>query len=289
MRRAVDDGELEIAEGRLPERVVVESPPRRGGGDYAVSVAFQVARAGAGASPYQVARLLGERIAGQPGVGGVRVEGGGFLHVSLDARGRAALLRELSAARPGGASGTPETPENADHSGDPVDTDVTDRPAVDIARWAAATGEDPRGLAVRTACSSALFRVQYAHARTQALLRQGRALGLEPDPGPHPVEEPRGVRTGAGDAGAEGPARALLALLADHRRIAEQSAPDRHARHLDAVADSFTDFCEQCPPLPGGEEKPGAAHRVRLAFAEATGAVLAGGLSRLGVTAPAHL
>ena len=41
--------------------------------------------------------------------------------------------------------------------------------------------------------------------------------------------------------------------------------------------------------LPLGDEKPSAAHRARLALAEAAGAVLAGGLSLLGIDAPEHL
>ncbi|MBR7672168.1 hypothetical protein KDA82_03790, partial [Streptomyces daliensis] len=85
-----------------------------------------------------------------------------------------------------------------------------------------------------------------------------------------------------------------LALLADHDRVAHDApreAPLALAlvRHLDAVARAFGDFHDACPPLPHGEQKPGAVHRTRLALAEATGAVLADGLSQLGVTAPAHL
>ena len=41
--------------------------------------------------------------------------------------------------------------------------------------------------------------------------------------------------------------------------------------------------------LPRGAEKPSATHRARLALAEAAGAVLAGGLSLLGIDAPEHL
>jgi arginyl-tRNA synthetase len=41
--------------------------------------------------------------------------------------------------------------------------------------------------------------------------------------------------------------------------------------------------------LPRGAQKPLAAHRARLALAEAAGAVLAGGLSLLGIDAPDHL
>ncbi|MFD8390511.1 ArgS-related anticodon-binding protein NrtL [Streptomyces sp. NPDC059680] len=83
----------------------------------------------------------------------------------------------------------------------------------------------------------------------------------------------------------------LLTPLADHPRIlaaaATHRAPDRVARHLVTVADAVLPFLP-CV-LPCGEEKPSAAHRARLALAEAAGTVLAGGLSLLGIDAPEHL
>ncbi|MEU2727713.1 ArgS-related anticodon-binding protein NrtL [Streptomyces griseoviridis] len=122
--------------------------------------------------------------------------------------------------------------------------------------------------------SNPLFRVRYAHARARAVLRNGSELGLAPRPG----------ATGVADA-------ALLAVLADHprvlRRAAETRAPDRLTRHLVAVADAALPFLVTV--LPRGDEKPSAAHRARLALAEAAGAVLAGGLSLLGIDAPDHL
>ena len=72
-----------------------------------------------------------------------------------------------------------------------------------------------------------------------------------------------------------------LATAARHR------APDRLARHLVTVADAVLVF--QHTVLPLGDEKPSAAHRARLALAEAAGTVLAGGLSLLGIDAPEHL
>ncbi|GFN07152.1 hypothetical protein Smic_57080 [Streptomyces microflavus] len=85
----------------------------------------------------------------------------------------------------------------------------------------------------------------------------------------------------------------LLDLLADHPGVllaaARHRAPDRVARQLEAVAHAFFDFHDSCPPLPSGDEKPSAAHRSRLALAEAAGTVLAGGLSLLGISAPAYL
>lgn len=288
VRRAVEDGALDVAAGTVPEHpehVVVESPPRRGHGDYALGLAFRLARgagtsgaagtAGAAGGPaHEVARVLGDRLRAQPGIGGVRIEGGGFLNITLDAAGRAALLAELT------RQGAPAAP---------------DEPAADIAGWADATGDDPGALAVRTASASPLFRVQYAHARTHAILRNARELGLSWGPGQgHGTPEPTGRTLHA--------LRTLRALLADQARLARRAASDsehgserggdprrRHARHLEAIASAFFDVCEQCPPLPRGDEKPTAAHRDRLALVEATKAVLAGGLSQLGITAPAHL
>ncbi|TDT38360.1 arginyl-tRNA synthetase [Streptomyces sp. BK208] len=117
-----------------------------------------------------------------------------------------------------------------------------------------------------------LFRVRYAHARVRAAVRNAADLGFTATPGP--VAE-----------------RDLLAVLADHPRVlaaaADHRAPDRLARHLVAVADAALPFL--LTVLPRGGEKPSAAHRARLALAEAVGAVLAGGLSLLGIDAPDHL
>lgn len=277
VRCAAQSGELEIPAPQgfeLPQRLVVEAPPRRGSGDYSVSVAFQVAKA-AGMAPYDVARVLQARLAEQEGVRSVEIAGGGFLNVTLDDRARAALVAALADSA-GESSVNAATATDAPGS----EATATDAPAADIARWSAVTGDAPAELAVRTARSSPLFHVQYAHARTRALSRNARDLGFHSD-------------AYAADAERESPygtrARALLALLADHRRVSEQADPARQARHLVAVGDAFLDFHDHCPPLPGGDEKPGAAHRARLALVEATGAVLAGGLSQLGVTAPAHL
>lgn len=83
----------------------------------------------------------------------------------------------------------------------------------------------------------------------------------------------------------------LLTALAEYphalRLAARHRAPDRLARHLVVTADAVLGF--QHSVLPLGDEKPSAAHRARLALAEAAGTVLAGGLSLLGISAPEHL
>jgi arginyl-tRNA synthetase len=116
--------------------------------------------------------------------------------------------------------------------------------------------------------------VRYAYARTRALSRNAAALGYVSDPGDVCQEE--GELLGAL---AEYPH--VLRLAATHR------TPDRLARHLVVLADALLAF--QHGVLPLGDEKPSAAHRARLALAEAAGTVLAGGLSLLGISAPDYL
>lgn len=147
----------------------------------------------------------------------------------------------------------------------------------DAARWALLSpppGDPPRAgdayLVQRE--SNPLFRVRYAHARSRAVVRNAADLGFGPEPGA--VE-----------------AQALVQTLADYPRVlagaATHRAPDRLARHLVSVADALLPLLPAVLPL--GDEKPSAAHRARLALAEAAGTVLAGGLSLLGIDAPDHL
>ncbi|MGM9444925.1 ArgS-related anticodon-binding protein NrtL [Streptomyces murinus] len=140
-----------------------------------------------------------------------------------------------------------------------------------------------------------LFRVRYAHARVRSLGRGAARLGFAAEPGPLNSAEADTAGTPAFQAPApQAPAvhaPALHTPLSDYPRIltaaATHRAPDRLARHLVTVADAVLPFLT-CV-LPIGEEKPSAAHRARLALAEAAGTVLAGGLSLLGIDAPEHL
>nr|WP_272922573.1 DALR anticodon-binding domain-containing protein [Streptomyces sp. SID5785] len=221
--------------------------------------------------------------------------------VAMDAaarvlRAQGALVRTSCAAAPPrawtdvlgaevAAWGTPERPVPLEVNVRPVPAPADPVPlGRDAARWALlhpaahdhphlADAED-RAAHLAQRASNPLFRVRYAHARTAALGRNAAALGLAAEPGDVPEQA------------------ALTALLADHPRVllaaARHRAPDRLTRHLVQVADTFLSDLHPAV-LPAGEEKPSAAHRARLALAEATGTVLAGGLTLLGIDAPAHL
>ncbi|MFJ8014141.1 ArgS-related anticodon-binding protein NrtL [Streptomyces sp. NPDC096339] len=320
VRRAVEDGELP-AEAVVPERVVVERTRPGGVGDYATPVAFQVAK-GAGRPPRGVADVLARRLGDEPGIGSVEVTGAGFLNFVLpavsassvirDVRGRAALLADgegegegegegrgglrqtavrrsvLRLLRAQGDRGC-ELPGLGDLSVAPLakrDSDVVARYGADAAAWgmlAVPARETPQfdDRLLAQGEDSELFRVRYAYARCRALRRNAEQLGFRGEAGD--VGDVRDVR--------EVDASALIRVLADFPLVLEAAAhhraPERLARYLVETADALLDF-QHCV-LPKGDEKPLAAHRARLALAEAAGTVLAGGLALLGIDAPERL
>ncbi|WP_327416455.1 ArgS-related anticodon-binding protein NrtL [Streptomyces sp. NBC_01233] len=313
VRCAVADGELP-GEEAVPQRVVVERTRPGGVGEYATPVAFQVAKA-VGLPPRDVADVLARRLAAEPGIDRVEVTGAGFLNFVLpapsapyvvgdaivhdiairDVRGGAMFatpadetglgLRErvvrrsvlrLVCAQGGSERDLPEVLPVAPLA--QRDSDVVARYGAEAAHWrmlAVPARETPvfsEGLLLQSEANE-FFRVRYAHARSRALLRNAADLAFAPE---------------VGDV-ADAPA--LLRALADYplalEAAAHHRAPERLARHLVELADALLDF--QYRVLPQGDEKPSAAHRARLALAEAAGTVLAGGLALLGIDAPTRL
>ncbi|MGW2824148.1 ArgS-related anticodon-binding protein NrtL [Streptomyces sp. NPDC001443] len=316
---AVDDGRLSVA---VPEKALVSVPGPGGCGDYATNIALQLARP-AGCPPRRVAELLQPYLARSAGVTGVDITGPGFLNITLDRDAASvALVRRIlrEGTRYGHSDvlagqvvrlrvphevraeavadalvrivGSQGGQVEVEH-GEPADLRPVPAPedpaplGRDAARWALlhpAPHDRPRISADHLVQreGNPLFRIRYAHARTRALVRNAADLGFCPEPGP------------VGDTEAH---LAVLAVLADHPRVLAATAtattaehgggPSRVARHLLGLADATLPALSAV--LPVGDEKPSAAHRARLALAEAAGTVLAGGLSLLGIDAPDHL
>ncbi|MFB7358773.1 ArgS-related anticodon-binding protein NrtL [Streptomyces gardneri] len=306
VRRAVDDGALRV---EVPPRIKVERARPGGSGEYASNVALVLARS-AGRSAREVAGIIEERLRDAPGLRGVEITGPGFLNFTLRGDAGSELVRVVRAAGASYGHGTAlagttvrfaEVTESRAvlvtevvvrllrSQGADVDpgVDVGERVYVhpgayeverlgsDAARWAllrAAPHDRPLDGAPLLAQHerNSLFRVRYAYSRVRRLLVNGEQLGVGPAP-EVPVDAP-----------------VLLGVLGDHPAVllaaARHRAPDRVARHLEALADALLAF--QHTVLPLGDEKPSAAHRSRLALAEAAGTVLAGGLSVLGISAP---
>ncbi|MEU3602045.1 ArgS-related anticodon-binding protein NrtL [Streptomyces sp. NPDC006798] len=302
--RAVEDGVLRVA---VPDDVRMERPRPGGCGDWATGVALRLA-GDAGEPARVVAERLRERIADRPGVAAVEITGPGFLNITLsgDPAGRqreivagaegavrsiadarrsypplpgsravvwdevVGLLRRIDGSDSDTADGHVRRPKVVDHP------DTTAVLGADATRWAflsVAARDAPRAGAglLRQHETNPLFTVRYAHARARALSRNAAALGFGADRAEYAeTDVERWIADFPGALGA----------------AARLRAPDRVARHLEGTADALLGL--QPAVLPVGEEKPLAAHRSRLALAEAAGAVLAGGLSLLGISAPDH-
>ena len=88
---AIERGDLA---GVAPQEIVLERPKNRDHGDYATSIALQLAKP-AGKNPREVAVLLQGAIAGLPGVAKVDIAGPGFINITLDRADQAELVRTI--------------------------------------------------------------------------------------------------------------------------------------------------------------------------------------------------
>jgi arginyl-tRNA synthetase len=94
VQAAVDSGDLAVP---VPDEVKVERPKAREHGDYATSVALQLAKP-AGRPPREVAEAVASRLREAPGVAGVDVAGPGFLNITLDSAAQGELARTIVTA-----------------------------------------------------------------------------------------------------------------------------------------------------------------------------------------------
>ena len=96
---AISSGELprEISND-LPETIAVERPKNRDHGDYAASIALQLAKS-AGKNPRDVARILQSNLAVIPEISRVDIAGPGFLNITLNRASQAELVRTILTAQ----------------------------------------------------------------------------------------------------------------------------------------------------------------------------------------------
>lgn len=83
-----------MIKGQAPTSIVLERPKNRDHGDYATSIALQLAKA-AGQNPRDIALLLQKEIVKISGVTAVDVAGPGFINITLDRANQAELVRTI--------------------------------------------------------------------------------------------------------------------------------------------------------------------------------------------------
>ena len=83
--------------GEVPAVITLERPKNRDHGDYATSIALQLAKA-AGKNPREIATILQAAITSIAGVVKVDIAGPGFINISLDRASQAELVRTILSA-----------------------------------------------------------------------------------------------------------------------------------------------------------------------------------------------
>ena len=94
VRAAVDSGDLSAP---VPESVRIERPKVKEHGDYATSIALQLAKP-AGRPPREVAEAIARQLSQAAGVAKVDVAGPGFLNITLDSAAQGELARTVVTA-----------------------------------------------------------------------------------------------------------------------------------------------------------------------------------------------
>jgi len=89
--RAVDSGALT---GAAPDSLKLERPKDRTHGDYASSIALQLAKP-AGMNPREVAQIIADQLIGVDGISKVDIAGPGFINITLNRASQAALVETI--------------------------------------------------------------------------------------------------------------------------------------------------------------------------------------------------
>ena len=89
--RAIAAGEIAASQ---PESIPLERPKNRDHGDYATSIALQLAK-GAGKNPRDIALILQKEIGTTPLISAVDIAGPGFLNITLNRASQANLVASI--------------------------------------------------------------------------------------------------------------------------------------------------------------------------------------------------
>ncbi|GAB3599302.1 arginine--tRNA ligase [Kineococcus gypseus] len=167
---AVQAGELSLDPADVPAEVRVERPKNRDHGDWATSVALQLAKRAA-RPPREVATVLQQRLLAVPGVRAVDIAGPGFLNVTLDAAAAGELARAVVEA--GAAYGTAAEPTGEKVNLEFVSANPTGPIHLGGTRWAAVGDSLAR---ILTAAGAEVTREYYFNDHGAQIDRFARSL-----------------------------------------------------------------------------------------------------------------
>ena len=88
IEQAISNGEIV---GVAPQQIVLDRPKNRDHGDYATSIALQLAKA-AGKNPREVAQIIIDQLEGASGISKLEIAGPGFINITLNRTNQAELV-----------------------------------------------------------------------------------------------------------------------------------------------------------------------------------------------------
>lgn len=91
--------------GEIPVAIKLERPKDREHGDYATSIALQLAKL-AGKNPREVAQIIADQLEGMAGITKVEIAGPGFINITLNRASQAALVETILKANRDFGKGT---------------------------------------------------------------------------------------------------------------------------------------------------------------------------------------
>jgi len=89
--RAISQGEIA---GEIPSAITLERPKNRDHGDYATSVALQLAKA-AGMSPRDIAQIIINQLSEVDSISSLEIAGPGFINITLNRANQAELVNTI--------------------------------------------------------------------------------------------------------------------------------------------------------------------------------------------------
>jgi arginyl-tRNA synthetase len=93
--RAINSG---LLTGAAPDAIKLERPKDRTHGDYATSIALQLAKP-MGKNPREVAQIIVDELVGAPGISQLDIAGPGFINITLNRADQAALVETILTAK----------------------------------------------------------------------------------------------------------------------------------------------------------------------------------------------
>jgi len=91
IEQAISNGEIV---GVAPQQIVLDRPKNRDHGDYATSIALQLAKA-AGKNPREVAQIIIDQLEGASGISKLEIAGPGFINITLNRTNQAELVTTI--------------------------------------------------------------------------------------------------------------------------------------------------------------------------------------------------